>query len=173
VTQSRLFFALLPEPELAGQLYEFSRSIKTRPGESVTKVDMIHMTLRYIGSVSSEIRQCLISYSDALLASPFKIQLNKIGCWKKPKVIWCGPAMAGEDLLGLVEKLEIICQKCDIKAESRSFKPHVTLLRGADYLRDVRLPELLLWQVNYLVLMESVTHKAGVKYQVIKSWSLI
>ena len=173
MTQSRLFFALLPEPELADRLHAFSRSIKQHPSETVTKADMIHMTLRYIGEVRKEIRQCLISHSDSLSVSGFKIQLNKIGCWKKPKVIWCAPEEAGEELSGLVERLEAICQKCGIKAETREFKPHVTLVRGGSSLKDTCFPVLPSWQVNYLVLIEYVTCKAAVKYQVIKSWALV
>lgn len=173
VAQSRLFFALLPDPALASQLHKFSSSIKTRPEERISKPEMIHMTLRYIGPVDEETMQCLLSNVDNLKVSPFSIELTKLSYWKRAHVICCIPETVSSDLFELNEQLEKICQSCGIVAENRIFKPHVTLLKKSRELANGQFPELPVWQLNQFVLMESVTGKAGNIYNTLKSWALL
>jgi len=172
MNKGRLFFAIFPEEKLCHQLSDFARSILKEADEKITRPDMMHITLRYIGPVSDDIRQCLISKVDVLKTSSFDISLNKTGFWKKPQVSWSGPDIVDERLLELVNKLENISQQCGVANETKKYIPHLTLLRKARSSTQIKMPIVNKWHVKNFTLIESVSVEGGVQYNHLKDWSL-
>jgi len=172
VSGERLFFALIPEPSLAERLHEQACTLKKYRDERIVKSDMVHMTLRYIGPVTLDIQDCVVKYVDMLNLPSFNVSIDKTGYWKIPKVTWCAPEKTTNNLKVLVEELEVICQRCGIKAVKRPFKPHVTLLKNTKSLHEAPYQVLHDWSVREFVLLASTSIDGGVEYRKIKSWSL-
>lgn len=132
----RAFLAIdLPtaiKEELAEQIQIFS------PGTSGIKwadARQIHLTLKFFGSISSEIvdkiNQC--TQKVTLEIQPFGLTLRGVGGFphiRRPRIIWAGLGRDLEALLTLVEELEIAYEQIGIAREDRSFHPHLTLGRN-------------------------------------------
>lgn len=172
MAQSKFFFALVPDQMLIKQLHQFALSLKQQGRQKVTHPEKIHITLRYIGEVTDSVRQCLLEKATGLKADCFQIQLDQIGFWKRPQIVWCGPRECSNEFAALVEQLENICQQCGIAAETRSYVPHITLLRKANRSVSASLPAFPVWNIKEFVLLESITTASTTEYRLIKSWPL-
>ena len=168
----RLFFAVVPEKRQRQQLFELAKLVRIDSSEKVTAVDMMHMTLRYIGPVDQATQQCLIKQASQLQASPFTLSLNITGYWKKPQVTWTGPDQLDENLAQLVNALENLCQSCGVSAETRPYIPHITLLRKSVRHSAETLPTEIVCPIENFVLIESVSTSDGVKYHIVDDWLL-
>lgn len=168
----RLFFAIVPPATVQQSLYKFARMIRLDGSEKVTNPDLLHITLRYIGPVEPAIRDCLVQKTDSLRSDSFSVRLNRLGFWKKPQITWCSPDITGRKLQQLVNKLDVVCRDCSIKAENREYHPHITLIRKSLRRERSKLAEELSWLVDHFVLFESVSTRSGVNYNVLKKWRL-
>jgi len=168
----RLFFAIVPAREQQQELYKLAKSIRVASGEKITAFDMLHMTLRYIGPVDQETRQCLIKEVSQLQTPPFTLRLNITDYWKKPQVTWIGPDSLDENLAQLVNALENRCQACGVAAETRPYIPHITLLRKSVRHPAEMLPTEIICPVKQFALIESVSTSEGVKYHKLDEWLL-
>jgi len=168
----RLFFAIVPDKSQQCELFDLAKNVQLVSTEKITPANMMHMTLRYIGPVSNDIKNCLISKADQLVDSSFTLHLNKTAYWKKPQVTWAGSNEVDSGLLSLVDSIESICQQCGVSAENRAYIPHVTLLKKSIMHSAIQLKEPIEWQVKQFVLVESVSSSSGVVYNIIKDWLL-
>lgn len=117
---------------LAGQIRILS------PGTSGIKwVDsgQIHLTLKFFGSISTEIVDKINEYTQivTIKMKPFSLTLKGVGGFphiRRPRIIWAGLSGNLEALLKLVEELEISYEQIGIAREDRSFHPHLTLGRN-------------------------------------------
>lgn len=172
MAQSKFFFALIPDQMLIKQLHQFALSLTQQGRQKVTRPEKIHITLRYIGEVTDSVRQCLLEKANELKVDCFQLQLDQLGFWKRPQIIWCGPGESSNEFVALVEQLENICQQCGIAAETRSYVPHITLLRKAKRPVSATVPDFPVWNIKEFVLLESITTASTTEYRLIKSWPL-
>jgi RNA 2',3'-cyclic 3'-phosphodiesterase len=108
------------------------------PGTSGIKwVDarLIHLTLKFFGSVSTEQVDKISLYTQevTLRNKPFSLTLKGVGGFphiRRPRIIWAGLNRDLESLRKLVEELEIAYEQIGIAREDRSFHPHLTLGRN-------------------------------------------
>ncbi len=134
--------------------------------------DNIHLTLHYIGPVSEEDMECLIDAAKEVEGSPFKLGLDRLGYFKRPKVLWLG---CEETPAGYIELLEQLAEKiadCGFKMDERENRPHVTLRRKVPRPKEYADIKTIEWEVDQFVLVESVSIKGGVSYQVVNSYPL-
>jgi len=169
----RLFFAVVPAKEQRQKLFQLAKSFRIDSGEKVTAVDMMHMTLRYIGPVDQATRQCLIKEASQIQVSSFKLGLNITDYWKKPQVTWVGADQLDDNLVQLVNALENLCQECGVTAETRPYVPHITLLRKSTRHTTGSLSKEIICPVEHFVLIESTSTSDGVKYQIVDDWLLL
>lgn len=172
IAGKRLFFALWPEKILAKELNSLAQACAVVESERVIASGMMHLTLRYIGNVNTELQSCLTEMAQNIVVSKFDVTLQNLGYWKTPRVIWMAPENWPDSLTQLALNLEQGCQNCGIKAEPRAFSPHVTLVRKARKLPDVNVQTTLLWRVTNFVLVESKSTNMGVVYQILNHWPL-
>ncbi len=168
----RLFFAVVLASEQQQQLIQLAKSIRLASGEKITVADRMHLTLRYIGPVEQSILQCLIDEASQLQASAFSLRLNITGYWKKPRVTWVGTDRLDENLEQLVNALEKLCQACGVAAETRTYVPHITILRKSVRHAAGVLHEEIVCPVEKFVLIESISIPGGVEYHQVDDWLL-
>lgn len=127
----RLFSAIeLPE-SVRDQLSDLERPI---PGAKWVDPDDLHITLRFAGDVEGRVAREFADFLGDIEPDAFQISLDGLGAFggKEPRVIWAGVA-ASPPLEALARACERAARSAGLAAETRPYKPHVTLarLRGA------------------------------------------
>ncbi len=136
------------------------------------EADNLHLTLAFPGHVDAPTQSCLEQAADAIRLPRFTLQLDRFGYWKHPKVIWYGLSEVPAALVQLAGELEAAMRGCGLAPESRPYRPHVTLLRKAEAMPRAEAPAMR-WQVEGFVLVLSEGSPQGVRYRVLRRWSLL
>ena len=131
-----------------------------------------HITLAFLGSVTEEIKQCVIEQASLVRSEPFELKLDVLGHWSRPRVIWLGCSKTSGPLSGLVKSLNQQLAVCDYVPEHKEFKTHMTLMRKVTRKPKPLAFNLIRFQVKEFVLVESTLDNTGSHYNVVKQWSL-
>jgi 2'-5' RNA ligase len=142
----------------------------------------IHLTIKFIGQVSDEL---LMPISDSL---DFLRQYDRIKCKLSgfgfffrngiPQILWVGLKI-DNILFNIVEQLNGELAKFNIPAETRRFKPHMTLLRIKKRFPDewvTKFNSFIMPDINFtsdtILLIKSELLPESSKYTVIKKFNL-
>lgn len=105
ISKHRVFFALLPDDEIASHLLALGHHVAARGGGRLTPVHNLHLTLAFLGSVTSAeldtLVVCAQSVSDSFIAAlaaedesagepDLRVRLNRLGFWPQGGVLWAG-----------------------------------------------------------------------------------
>jgi 2'-5' RNA ligase len=152
-SQSRLFVALWPNPEVRHLLRAWRDAWDWPRGATPVRNERLHMTLHFLGSVSSgrvpELREAL-----AVPFEPFKLEFGHAKLWPHGIAV-LEPNAAPGQLVQLHSDLGDALQGLGMTVEERTFKPHVTLARRAV---KAAVPEggpALTWAIEGYALVES------------------
>ncbi|HED16425.1 MAG TPA: RNA 2',3'-cyclic phosphodiesterase [Gammaproteobacteria bacterium] len=173
----RLFLALWPDQTLREAIHNCSNELLVAQqdwhGRLVDKRNL-HMTLAFLGSVATDRLDCIKKAAASLCWQAFTLQLDQPGFWDRARVAWLAPTDIPQQLTDLEQQLRRSLVTCGFAQQQRDYHPHVTLARKcrAPESSDVPAPlqQSLVWEVNNLVLVSSVTDPAGVRYEVIGRW---
>lgn len=155
----RLFFASWPPPQLARALSRWAREAQRGCGGRVTREDLIHLTLAFLGDVDPA---AALTTARAVRAGVSSFPLEIAHYWKHNQIVWVGPQEVPRPLATLAQAL----------GEAREFAAHVTLIRKAR--GPANLPPLpaLDWPVTEFVLMNSRLEPDGPVYEVLERFAL-
>jgi RNA 2',3'-cyclic 3'-phosphodiesterase len=186
----RAFIALRPPGEWIEHLARIQDDLRrTLPGKSFRWVnpDQIHITLRFLGSITSQDAEA-ISEGLNLLASltdPFSLALDRLGCFpnvRRPRVLWAGLTGGEQQIQKLNSSINAQTAAVGEPPEPREFKPHLTLARIKETSREeiriltesVTRPLNLSahWDITELLLMRSHVSSSGSRYEVISSHTI-
>ncbi len=105
-----------------------------RESISWVKSQNLHLTLRFLGDISSEqliqIKQLITEITKT--ASGFKIKLEALGVFPNahaPRIVWIGTNRPPLELKQLAKQLETKLPVSGIPQEERSFRAHITIGR--------------------------------------------
>lgn len=169
--RQRLFFALWPDDAVRARLDELAIQAAGGNGRAVAAHNQ-HITVVYIGPATVEMRDCLCAQADAIRCSPFELRLDQLGYWSRPRVVWLAASEMPAALAILYRELSERLRSCGHQPETRPFRPHATLVRKARRKPGMAVIEPVVWAVDRLCLVESLTDPAGVRYEVQTSWPL-
>lgn len=135
------------------------------PGWKKVLPKQIHLTLRFIGSMSEPEVSKLTSELKKVEFRPFKLSLGEIGFFPKdesPRVIWMG-IKEPEELNRLQKSVDDIVTEVTGKSSEYRFRPHITLARikKSDISR-----QMILKKIKSLVMDQSFEVK---RFHLIKS----
>ncbi len=149
---ARLFIALWPDAACLGALQACADSLPWPPGARREPVGRLHLTLQFIGAVE---RAQLGKIADGLAveAAPIGLTLNRLDRWKDGIAVLL-PGAVPPELAELHTALAARLALLGIAADSRPYRPHVTLARKAADLRPGPV-EPLPWKSQGYALMES------------------
>jgi 2'-5' RNA ligase len=126
----------------------------------------LHLTLVFIGNSNAAQEAC---YRRALLKlkfAPVALDIDHMGFWREPRILWAGPKETPTALVALVEGIQTLLQPCGFSPEPRPFRAHVTLKRKCSgptpdwgELSPVR------WFADTVALVWSQSTPRGVRYQ--------
>ncbi len=172
--RQRLFFALWPDTGLRQRLKQrLTEGGFYGAGGQPVPPDNFHITLRYLGWLSSAERRCAGQVAGNIRASAFQLVLNRTGYWSGSRVAWLGADNWPAALLDLNEQVQKGLEQCGLEPESRPYQPHLTYLRKAAVPPGPSAGYVpVTWWVDSFVLVHSVTVPGGVRYEVVDRWIL-
>jgi RNA 2',3'-cyclic 3'-phosphodiesterase len=170
---TRLFFALWPEVAVAETIYRASQSlVPTHTGRRLPPTHL-HLTLAFLGHITTEQLHCMLPVAAALHAKAFSLQLDEVGYFPKPQVVWLGVKTQPPALRHLQQQLvSDLAQHCGYQPEPRAFVAHMTLWRKVTHMEVPAHFATLDWPVNKFVLAASRTLETGAEYSILHEWLL-
>jgi RNA 2',3'-cyclic 3'-phosphodiesterase len=179
----RAFIAISLPPAWIMQLAASQKTLQRRlPPEGLrwAKPEQIHLTLKFLGNVSS----LQIQNLEAVLrpigqeTASFELRFDKAGCFpehRTPRVIWIGLTGELDSLRHLQTQIERAVQGWGDVGEDHPFHPHLTLARVKqagpresqqirERLADLVLGEFEAYRVRQIDLMRSDLAPAGPNY---------
>ena len=165
----RLFFALWPDDNTRTNIRKhLKKLIQHSDGKGVPDHNL-HITLSFLGSIDESKQRCAEQFADTLRLSPFKLNIDKVDYWSKPKVLWAGCNQIPEQLNSFAYELNNGMRRCGIDVDKRPYVPHITLMRKVNKVSQDKEFKAFQWEVSNFVLVESISRSEGVHYQVIKT----
>ena len=169
----RLFFALWPSVEIKQQLIKLTKQVAKHSDGRRVRDDNLHLTLRFLGSVTEDKQKCIEQIANDIQFEPFELILDQLVFRKKQEMVWLTTDNAIPDSLqNMVEQLETGVQECGFAPEKYPFKPHITLIRKTRKTKELSGQVNLKWFADAFVLVRSKTWQEGVEYSVVKEWKL-
>jgi 2'-5' RNA ligase len=184
----RVFVAINPSEAERARLEERSRPLR----EAAYPVrwlppENVHLTLKFLGEVAEEqVGEVTAAVSDAMAGVPaFEMTVSGFGAFpsaKRPGVVWAG-IEADDALRDVYERVETALEPLGYPRESRPFRPHLTIGRGAKRAKPAEfrgLAEALAERSDYrdafrvraVETMRSRLMPKGAVYEVLKSAGL-
>jgi 2'-5' RNA ligase len=174
---SRLFFALWPDDETRRRLAAVQQALAPRlAGLRWIPPGRLHLTLHFLGCMPPERLARSRQLARELRGEGFRLELDRLGCFERARVLWLGPSRQPQALEMLQANLGERLAEVGYRAGFDRYRPHVTLARklrslpGGLTLPDGALP--VAWPVDAFVLIESVDTPAGVDYRVLERYPL-
>lgn len=167
----RLFFALWPPAEVAAALYRQAEDLHDRWGGRVMRQDTLHLTLAFLGNVTTADLPAISAVADGVAAAAFDLKLIHLSYWAHNAIVHAG-CSPSPGLDHLARTLRQACVDNGFLETAEGFSPHLTLLRKASPGSD--LPEIgtITWPVESFVLVESRPDQDGAHYRVLGRWNL-
>ena len=150
----RLFFALWPDDPVRDQLHRIQRTLDLSAGRPVHKADL-HITLQYLGQTDQDQLECVKAAASRVDGAGFRLEIDSIHHWRRPRVLWAGLAELPGELRRLVRELGEELAGCGFPPEERSYHPHITLARKVRKAGSFRLEKTVSWVAGEFVLVES------------------
>ena len=169
----RLFFGL-PLPHAACvALQSVGQSLSLPDTARPSLPQNYHVTLVFLGSVSERQLACAQRAADPVQVRSFPLQIDHIGHWPRPQVLWAAPSAPPDGLLQLVATLQRNTMLCGFEPEQREYRPHVTLARRVRGFDGPRKMPGIAWQAQQFHLYRSRPTADGVRYHPIAAWPLV
>ncbi|HEV7164105.1 MAG TPA: RNA 2',3'-cyclic phosphodiesterase [Gammaproteobacteria bacterium] len=169
---SRLFFALWPEDPVRQALYKASRvAVQASDGKPVS-ASHFHITLAFLGSLDQEASVRARSAAASVRSEPFQMELDSLGHWPEPQVLWCGIRRVPAAARALAEGLRQRLVSAGLRPDHKPFVPHVTLARKARRADALDSFGPVAWAAKDFVLVSSVTGDSGSEYSPLATYAL-
>ncbi|MGI6140420.1 MAG: RNA 2',3'-cyclic phosphodiesterase [Caldicoprobacterales bacterium] len=127
----RLFIAINFNDDIKNNIMEIIERIKQYAvqGRFVNKEHM-HLTLEFLGEISEERVEDIISAMKQISASPFVISLSELGHFKRKdgNIYWLG-ITGNKDLIDIQGMVHNLLMEKKFKLEEREYRPHITIGR--------------------------------------------
>ena len=184
----RIFCAVELPAAVRVQLQEHCRQLREAVRDvtaSWTRVENIHLTLKFFGNVAIERIPKISAAVERAIKKfpPFSIEIGKTGVFPKPsraQVLWIGVNDPSGKLAELRRQLDTECAKEKFEKDDRVYRPHLTIARlrkpqGARLLADAHLNmhfEPCEINLSELIVFRSEMSSKGSKYTAISRHKL-
>jgi 2'-5' RNA ligase len=170
----RIFFALWPEDEATGHLAALAHSLAAGGGRTI-RPPSLHLTLAFVGSVTSSQVIELEQIAATVRATAFDLSLDRLGFWPQRGILWAGCRQAPAPLRRLAGTLATGLRAAGFASDPRSGSaqvPHITLARGVRCASLPRLGTPVRWRVDEFAMVESHLHPSTASYRTLARFPL-
>lgn len=170
--QHRLFFALDFQDDIKQAIARWSKTL-AMIGRPVA-TENYHVTLQFLGNVNNHQVFDIIDAINVPDIKPFTVEVGTTGYFPKQNILF---AELNQDesapIDRLAQNLTNQLKSLDfIQRGKKRFHPHITLARDAEPPVTVSEAANISTTVHHMSLMESITIKSGVHYEVVEQWPL-
>lgn len=161
----RIFFALWPDHRQRDRLRDMiGPSAKEVEGRAVDRRNW-HVTLAYIGDLDVRFIPELMDKARAITFEPFRLRLDRIEFWPRPKIATVVPPRVPADMEKLVGQLNGLMLDTGVDPEDRVYRPHITVVRNARPFEPIRLAQSAEIEWSSFELLESVSEHGRTWYR--------
>src|SRR5258706_268076 len=165
-----MFFALGPDDAVRAQLAHWSRELHAVCGGRPTRVENLHLTLAFLGSVE-EARAAEVERGAREVAPRVaSLVLDQPGYWRHNRIAWAGASAVPVEIETFVAELRSALVRSHVSFDTKGFVSHVTLLRDAREPKAMPALEPIEWRLAGFALVQSVSSSGGSRYEIRKSW---
>lgn len=170
---ARVFFALWPDDAGRAALAAWQPALHKLCGGRSMRADVLHATLVFLGDVVPHRLEALQLAAQEVEGASFDLAFDVAHYWGHNHIVFAAPHIVPPQLAQLVQALEQRLSKHRFHFDQRPFKPHITLLRHAQW-SDAPLPEMqrVVWRIRDFALVQSVPDEEGANYQVLARFPL-
>ena len=160
-----LFFALWPDNRQRDRMRDFISPVaKEIDGRATDRRDW-HITLAYIGDLEERFIRELQESACAIQFEPFRLRLDRLEFWPRPKIAALVPPRIPPEHEKLVEALRGIIVAAGIEPATRVYRPHITVVRNARPFETHRLAQSATTEWSSFELVESITERGNTIYR--------
>ena len=175
----RLFAALAVPDDIGEALMRRQQGV---PGARWRPLEALHVTLRFFGDLREDIADDLDAALSTITGAPFEIAMEGAGSFGEGEdihAVWAGVAESAP-LRQLAARCESAARKSGLKAETRAYRPHVTLAylnrpepaRVAAWIQGHNLLKSPPWRVDRFGLYSSWRGPEGSVYRLEREYRL-
>lgn len=165
----RYFLAVWPDDPVRARLGEWSDAIRVAPPATQIPAAKLHITLVFLGTLGTAELDAVRAVAADTPWPGASLTLDRIGYWKRSRIVWAGSSGGSEALSRLVEELRGRLRRLGFRIEDRAFVPHVTLYRKAARRPRWQSREIE-WRIEDYCLVESTLSSSGARYDVVERW---
>jgi len=168
----RLFFALWPDDKTRRAIQEATRTLVQHCDGRPVPPENFHVTLAFLGQQPGDLLDDITAVARDILVGDLKLELelDKLGYWPKPRVVWLGSSGKSRSLDSLAASLWAGLEGLGVAPDKRALYPHITLCRKARRPPPLNLSRTLAWRADNFVLVQSVTAEQGAQYTVLEQF---
>jgi RNA 2',3'-cyclic 3'-phosphodiesterase len=169
---ARVFFALVPPPEVQQALGQLARETARRAHGRPVHAESMHVTLAFIGGWPVARLPTLLDAAASVHGEPMHIALDRLGAFRGAGIAWVGPSLVSDALTRLAASLADALSAAGVALDAQPYRPHVTLARHCrgPYPEGAAGP--FGFDADRFVLMQSQTRAEGARYQSLATWPL-
>jgi 2'-5' RNA ligase len=168
MSNKRVFFALWPDHDQRERLRDIINSVaRTVEGRAVDRRDW-HVTLVYVGELPEEQVPDLLQRASQVQVEPFHLSFDRLEFWARPKIAGLMASTVPVELQSLIDTLRGIVLDFGVMPEDRSYRPHITVVKGARTFTTERLAQRATTEWSGFELVESISGPGGVTYRPLK-----
>jgi len=140
----------------------------------------IHVTMRFLGNISTPMVDPIHEEMKKVSFAPFDIELRGLGAFpslRYARVVWAGIRKGADELRNVFDQLEPSLRRLGFKPDAKGFSPHLTIARvrtgrnKAELIRcveDLTDYEFGIIKADYLRLKKSVLTPKGPIYTTLR-----
>ena len=160
-----LFFALWPDHRQRDRMRDFISPVaKEIDGRATDRRDW-HITLAYIGDLEERFIRELQESASAIQFEPFRLRLDRLEFWPRPKIAALVPPRIPPEHEKLVEELRGIIIAAGLEPALRVYRPHITVVRNARPFETHRLAQSATTEWSSFELIESIKERGNTIYR--------
>ena len=164
----RLFFALWPDDTARHAIQEVTRTVVQHCDGYPVPSENFHITLAFLGQQPGDLLDDIAAVARGISIGDLELELDKLGYWPKPRIVWLGPSEKSPALESLAASLWAGLEGLGVVLEKRALYPHVTLCRKVRRPPPLNLSRTVAWRADDFVLVQSVTAQQGPRYTVLE-----
>jgi len=112
----------------------------------------IHVTLRFLGNITTDTAEKIFEEMKKVQFMPFDIKIHGIGAFpnlRYPRVVWTGIREGADELRSIFNQLEPRLRSLGFAPDPKGFSPHLTISRVKSERNKAELARCMTENANY------------------------
>jgi len=136
------------DEEIMGRILSFQKAISdTNADLKLVVAENIHITLRFLGSISVSTDKKISEELKKIYFSPFEVSFKDVGVFpslRRINVVWIGIHSGVIELVDIFNQIESKLKRLKFPPDTRGFRPHITVARVRSARNKDKLAEAVL-----------------------------